>query len=106
MYIPLLNKMRDNIVGMGLQEERLYTAMKRFRNLGERSATSRRVPTYQLLKYHAAMVVDRDHPYHLLADRMVWLTDRYPRLLLSPVPTWFREITFRPVSNGIERDAA
>ena len=30
MYIPLLNKMRDNIVAMGLPEERLYTAMNRF----------------------------------------------------------------------------
>ena len=26
-YIPLLNKMRDNIVDMGVNEERLYTAM-------------------------------------------------------------------------------
>src|SRR5580698_8038792 len=36
MYIPLLNRMRNNIVGMGLNEERLYTAMHRFKGVGER----------------------------------------------------------------------
>jgi hypothetical protein len=98
MYVPLLNKMRDNIVGMGLQEERLYAAMNRFRKLGDRTQTAKRVPTYQILRWHSAMVVDRDHPYHLLADRMVWLTDRYPRRLLRPIPTWFKELTYEPVA--------
>lgn len=27
-YVPLLNRMRDNIIEMGLGEERLYAAMK------------------------------------------------------------------------------
>ena len=98
MYIPLLNKMRDNIVGMGLSEERLYLAIDRFRKLGDRSRASRRLPTYQVLKWHGAMVVDRRHPYHLLADRMVWLTDHYPRRLLRPVPSWFKELTYEPAA--------
>ena len=78
MYAPLLNRMRNNIVGMGLEPERLYTAMKRFRQLGERAEYTRRVPTYQILKLHARMVVNPDNPYHLLANSMVKLSDYYP----------------------------
>src|SRR6266568_6312048 len=43
-YIPLLNKMRDNIVAMGVGEEKLYAAMRRFASVGERSEFARRVP--------------------------------------------------------------
>ena len=75
-YIPLLNKMRDNIVYMGVNEERLYTAMKRFRNVGERSPAALRVPMYRVVKWHGNMVINRNHPYHLLADRMVKVTGR------------------------------
>ena len=101
MYLPLLNRMRNNIVAMGLQPERLYSAMDRFRRLGERSAWTQRVPLYQVVKWHAAMVVDPQHPYHLLANSMVWASDRIPRAMLPAVPTWFREITYQPVSEGI-----
>ena len=36
MYVPLLNRMRNNIVDMGLEPERLYKAMMRFKELGDR----------------------------------------------------------------------
>ncbi len=36
MYIPLLNRMRNNIVEMGLAPERLYAAVGRYAKLGER----------------------------------------------------------------------
>ena len=98
MYVPLLNRMRNNIVGMGLQPERLYQAMNRFTTLGERGRWTKRVPLYQVLKVHSAMVVNPNHPYHLLADRMVWLSERYPRALLKPIPTWFRELTYEPAA--------
>lgn len=98
MYAPLLNRMRNNIVGMGLEPERLYNAMKRFRQLGERAEFTRRVPTYQLLKFHARMVVNPNHPYHYLANSMVWLSDRYPTPLLSPIPSWFKELTHEPAA--------
>jgi hypothetical protein len=98
MYAPLLNRMRNNIVGMGLEPERLYNAMKRFNQLGERAEYTRRVPTYQLLKFHARLVVNPNNPYHYLANSMVWLTDRYPHPLLSPIPTWFKELTYEPAA--------
>lgn len=98
MYLPLLNRMRNNLVDMGLQPERLYAAMSRFKKLGERGEATNRVPLYQVLKWHSAMVINPKHPYHLLANSMLWASERYPRVLLKPIPTWFREIRYEPVS--------
>jgi hypothetical protein len=108
MYIPLLNRMRNNIVAMGLRPERLYDAMSRFQKLGERSTYTQRMPTYRVVKWHAGMVVNSRHPYHLLANSMVWASDRVPTRLLPAIPSWVREITAEPVSTGTEqpRDAA
>ena len=98
MYIPLLNRALDEIVGMGLEPERLRQAMLRFKHLGERGEHTWRVPAYQVLKRHAGLVVNPRHPYHLLANSMVWLSDRYPKSLLKPIPSWFRELTHEPAA--------
>jgi hypothetical protein len=100
MYMPLLNRMRNNIVGMGLQPERLYAAMERFEKLGARGESTHRVPLYQVVRWHARMVTNPRHPYHLLANSMVWASAQVPARLLPAVPTWFREITYVPVSRG------
>ena len=63
---------------MGLDPERLYTAMKRFEKLGERGEHTRRVPMYQVLKLHAAWWSTPRHPYHLLANAMVKLSELLP----------------------------
>ncbi|WP_216901090.1 ferritin-like domain-containing protein [Nocardia alni] len=97
-YVPLLNKMRDNIVAMGVSEEKLYVAMRRFASVGERSEFARRLPMYQVVKLHGNWVINRGHPYHLFADAMVKLTARYPRRLLRPQPTWSKELTYEPVA--------
>lgn len=99
VYIPLLNKMRDNIVHMGMSEQKLYTAMGRFAGAGKRSANTRRLLSYRLLREHAAMVIDRTHPYHrLVADPMVKLTGLIPPRLLGKSPTWAKELTSEPVA--------
>jgi len=98
MYIPLLNRIRNEIVGMGLEPDRLYNAVKRFRTLGERGEFTHRVPTYQILKLHARMVVNPDNPYHWIANPMVWASDRIPRRLLNPIPSWFKELTHEPAA--------
>ncbi|MDZ7915199.1 MAG: ferritin-like domain-containing protein [Rhodococcus sp. (in: high G+C Gram-positive bacteria)] len=97
-YIPLLNKMRDNIVEMGVDEERLYTAMKRFRSVGERNPVALRVPMYRFIQWHGNMVIDRTHPYHRLADGLVKLTRRYPTKTLNSEPSWSKELTYEPVA--------
>lgn len=97
-YIPLLNKMRDNIVAMGVDEEKLYSAMRRFKAVGERTPIANRVPMYRIVKMHSDWVINREHPYHLFADAMVKLTARYPQRLLRPQPTWSKELTYEPVA--------
>jgi hypothetical protein len=98
MYVPLLNRALNEITEMGLDPERLRSAMKRFKTLGERGEQTWRVPPYQVLKLHSRMVVNPRHPYHLLANSMVKLSDFYPRPLLKPIPSWFRELTHKPAA--------
>jgi hypothetical protein len=98
MYVPLLNRMRNNIVDMGLQPEKLYNAMKRFKTLGERGEQTWRVPTYQILKLHARMVVNPRNPYHWVANPLVKASDYYPKALLRPIPSWFKELTHEPAA--------
>ncbi|BBX94335.1 ferritin-like domain-containing protein [Mycolicibacterium boenickei] len=98
MYVPLLNRMRNNIVDMGLQPEKLYKAMMRFKEIGGRGEYTWRVPTYQLLKLHGRMVTNPRHPYHWIANPMVWASDRYPKTLLRPIPSWFKELTHEPAA--------
>jgi hypothetical protein len=56
------------------------------------------VPTYQVLKLHSRMVINPRHPYHLLANSMVWLSDLYPTPMLKPIPSWFKELTHKPAA--------
>ncbi len=95
---PLLNRVRNEMVDMGMEPERLYNAVKRFKHLGDRGEFTGRVPLYHAVKQLAAMVVNPHHPYHLLANSMVWLSDRYPRSLLKPFPSWFKELTHQPAA--------
>ena len=97
-YFPLLNKMRDNIVAMGVNEERLYQAMRRFQSVGERSAFARRVPMYQFISWHGKKVIDRTSKYHWLADSLVTITSVIPPVLVRHTPTWSEELTYEPVA--------
>jgi hypothetical protein len=97
-YFPLLNKMRDNIVAMGVNEERLYQAMRRFQSVGERSQFARRVPMYRVISWHGKKVVDRTSKYHWLADSLVKITGVIPMPLVQNTPTWSQELTYEPVA--------
>ncbi|MBE7195428.1 MAG: ferritin-like domain-containing protein [Gordonia polyisoprenivorans] len=97
-YIPLLNKMRDNIVAMGVDEERLYSAMKRFKKVGQRNPVALRVPMYRFIQWHGDMVINRNHPYHHLADRLVKISQYYPTRHLNSTPTWSKELTYEPTA--------
>jgi hypothetical protein len=95
---PLINRIRNEITEMGMEPERLYRAVKRFKELGDRGESTWRVPTYRFLRRYAGVVTNPRHPYHLLANSMVWLSDRYPRPLLPSVPSWVKEITHEPAA--------
>ncbi|MET9490506.1 MULTISPECIES: ferritin-like domain-containing protein [unclassified Nocardia] len=96
-YVPLLNKMRDNIVEMGVDEEKLYAAFKRYANVGERSEFARRLPMFQIVKRHSGWVINREHPYHLMADALVKVSAHVPQRWLRQ-PTWSKELTYEPAA--------
>jgi hypothetical protein len=95
--MPLFSNARDNVVGMGLDERRLYEAMARFDKVGQRSPAVRRNPSYLALKEFGKMMADRSHPYHVLADAVSGIVEHYPRWLLKSPPSWVDQLTFRPV---------
>lgn len=94
-YLPLLNRMRDNVVAMGLREERLYEAMSKYERIGSSSPEGRRNPWFQIISQHGRMVTNRRHPYHVPVDALVRLTGHVPRGLLGPVPSWVNKLTWR-----------
>lgn len=98
-YFPLLNKMRDNIVKLGLPEEKLYEVMKKFEKIGGRTRDGRRNPWFQLIKQHGRWMVNRRNKlYHVPVDAAVKLTSYIPKQALPPVPTWVKELTWKPAA--------
>lgn len=97
-YVPLLNRMRDKVVAMGLGEERLYEALGRFGSIGGRSPNTRRLPMFHVVRRHASIVVDRSHPYHVVADALGVATQRIPVKWLGPIASWAAELTYEPVA--------
>jgi hypothetical protein len=77
--------------------------MARFEKLGSRAEHSSRVPLYQVMRVHAGMVVNPDHPYHLVANALVKVSEHYPRALFRPIPTWFKELTHEPVRRSVRK---
>jgi hypothetical protein len=100
VFTPLISKMRDNIVAMGLPEQRLYSAVKRFSTIGSRGEFTKRIPAYHVLRAQALMIIDRSSPYHrLLGDPMVKITSFVPARLLGRPQAWVDEVTHEPVAS-------
>lgn len=89
VFVPLINKIRDNVVAMGLAEQKLMNAIRRYSKIGGRGEHTKHLLSYQALNTMGRMVVNRKHPYHrFLADPMVRITDRIPRRLLGKHQSW------------------
>ncbi len=100
VFVPLINKMRDNIVGMGLAEQKLYNAVKRYSSIGGRGEFTKRIPAYHVLRAQAGMVINRSHPYHrFLADPLVKITSYVPARVLGKPQSWVEEVTHEPVAS-------
>ena len=96
-YLPLINKMRDNVVKLGLPEEKLYAAMNKFARIGGRTEDGRRNPWYQIINFHARSAMNRKNKwFHLPVDTMVKVTDKIPEKSLPKVPSWIYELTSEP----------
>ncbi len=99
VYFPLLNSMRDNLIAMGMQEEKLYKSIAKFKEIGGRTDQGRRNPWFQVIQYHGTIMVDRsNHFYHVPVDMLVALSNKIPRRLLPSPPTWVAELTHRPIA--------
>ncbi len=90
--------MRNEIVAMGMEPERLYQAVKRFKELGDRGEYTQRVPTYLFLRLHAGVVDQPASPYHWLANSMVWVSDRYPQDAAAVGTELVQELTHEPAA--------
>ncbi len=97
-YLPLLNRMRDNLVELGLKEERLYEAIRKYRRVGGTPGGLRN-PWFQLISRHGGWMVNRrNRLYHVPVDALVRLTGRIPPRLLPQVPSWVHELTWKPTA--------
>lgn len=98
-YLPLINKMRDNVIKLGLPEEKLYAAMNKFARIGGRTAEGRRNPWFQIIQFHGKNVVNRNKKwFHTPIDFMVKMTDQIPEKSLPKVPSWIYELTSEPTA--------
>lgn len=96
IYLPLLNKMRDNIVKLGLPEKKLYDVMKKFGQIGGRTPEGRRNPWFRIIHMHSLLVMNRGKRwYHRPVDAMVRLIDRIPQRWMPGVPKWVYELTWK-----------
>jgi hypothetical protein len=97
VYLPLLNKMRDNIIKLGLPEKKLYDVMKKFGQIGGRTPEGRRNPWFRIIHWHSLVVMDRSKRwYHRPVDAVVRMIDRIPKKRLPTVPRWVFELTWKP----------
>lgn len=100
VFVPLINKVRDNVVAMGLDEARLMSAIRRFEKIGSRGANTQHLVSYQALRALGRMMVDRKHPYQwLLADPMVRLTNHVPRRLLGKPQSWVNGLSDEAIAS-------
>ncbi|MES2885213.1 MAG: ferritin-like domain-containing protein [Pseudomonadota bacterium] len=98
-YAPLLNKMRDNLMALGLPEERLNVALRKYRTIGGRTAQGRRNAWFQIISRHGALVANRAYSaYHRPVDGLVWLTSKLPAQWLPKPPSWVNELTWKPAA--------
>lgn len=98
VYSPLLTRMITNISAMGLSEDKLYNAIRRFDKAGERSANTRRLPAFHVIKYHFDLAIHHRQPFQFVAEQMGTVIDHFPIGVLGKVPSWSNELTHEPVS--------
>ena len=95
-YFPLLNKMRDNLMELGLPEEKLNIALRKYRTIGSRTEQGRRNLWFQFISAHGHVVADRRYRfYHAPVDGLVWLTSKIPARLMPKPPSWVNELTWK-----------
>jgi hypothetical protein len=96
--LPLLTKMRDNLIEMGLAPERLEAAVERFGQLAAREPGAADNPSYRRLSYATPKLFEEGHWINALAEVLVALTDRIPPSALGKPPSWVDQLAYEPVA--------
>ncbi|MEV0298217.1 ferritin-like domain-containing protein [Nocardia sp. NPDC050710] len=98
LYAPLLSRMAGSIMAMGLDEEKLWNAVRRYEHVGERNPNIRRVPLYHVVRYHATATINRMQPLRLISGTLTKGIDLFPTRLLGRPPSWTEDLTYEPVA--------
>ncbi len=96
--LPLLARMRDNLLAMGLDPARLDAALARFSQLAAREPGATGNPTYRRLSAAAPHLLEEGHWINALARVLVSLTERIPAAALGRPPSWIDQLTHEPVA--------
>ncbi|NNH70327.1 ferritin-like domain-containing protein [Nocardia uniformis] len=98
VYTPLLSRMSANIMAMGLDEQKLWSAVQRYEKAGERSPNIRRVPLFHVVRLHGRATINRIQPLQALNDGLGRVIDHFPVRMLGRTPSWSAELTCEPVA--------
>lgn len=96
--LPLFAKMRDNLVAMGLDEQRLYASIERYGQLASRGESRPSGRTARVLEGYGGLIADENEWLHQLNSVLISITDAIPAQALGRAPTWTHELTFEPVA--------
>ncbi|MFE3025055.1 ferritin-like domain-containing protein [Nocardia tengchongensis] len=99
LYTPLLSRMSTNIMAMGLDEEKLWNAVRRYEKAGERGPDIKRLPLYHVVRLHGMATINRLQPIQGINDALNKAIDFVPdRLLRRHTPSWSKALTYEPVA--------
>ncbi|MGX1806600.1 ferritin-like domain-containing protein [Nocardia sp. NPDC055321] len=98
LYTPLLSRMSANIMAMGLDEEKLWNAVRRYEKAGERSPSIQRVPLFHVVRLHGRATINGLQPIQGINTALNRAIDHFPVRLLGKPPTWSKSLTYDPVA--------
>lgn len=98
LYTPLLSRMSANIMAMGLDEEKLWNAVRRYEKAGERSPDIKRIPLYHVVRLHGMATINHWQPIQGVNDALNKAIDHFPVRVLRHTPSWSKALTYEPVA--------
>ncbi|MEU0541019.1 ferritin-like domain-containing protein [Nocardia sp. NPDC005978] len=98
LYTPLLSRMSANIMAMGLDEEKLWNAVRRYEKAGDRSPSIKRVPLFHVVRLHGRATINGVQPIQGINTALNRAIDHFPVRLLGKPPAWSKGLTYDPVA--------
>lgn len=96
--MALLERMRGNVVGMGLDQDKLRRAMSRYKKVGDRSEAIRGYTWYQASRRLSERSLQGTGLYSDTARMILKLLERLPARPIETLPGWVEALTPEPVA--------